>query len=160
MKAAAWNTNGSLDVFDTERPEPDLGWARLAVAACGICGSDLHGFRQGRGGRPGHQPGHEVAGYLDGPVAGTDLEEGRLYALEPIDSCNDCSFCGTGHYNLCRSRRLIGGGAPGGLAEKILVPAHRLYLHQWLQVCDSIFSLRWSQTDRGYFRNTLLNHQR
>lgn len=127
VKAAAWNANGSLDVLETERPEPGAGWARLAVAACGICGSDLHGFRQGRGGRPGHQPGHEVAGYLDGPVEGTDLEEGRLYALEPIDSCNDCSFCGTGHYNLCRSRRLIGGGAPGGLAEKILVPAHRLY---------------------------------
>lgn len=127
MKAAAWNTTGSLDVIDGPAPEPPPGWARLAVAACGICGSDLHGFRHGSGGQAGHQPGHEVAGFVDKVNADVALTEGALYALEPIDSCGHCGHCSTGHYNRCRNRRLIGAGAPGGLAEQVLVPAHRLH---------------------------------
>ena len=127
MKAATWNGSGSLDVVDGPVPEPPEGWARLNVAACGICGSDLHGFRHGSGGRAGGQPGHEIAGYVDKVNADVQLTEGALYALEPIDSCGHCGYCRTGHYNLCRTRRLIGAGAPGGLAEQVLVPAHRLY---------------------------------
>ena len=127
MRAAAWNGSGSLDVADGPSPEPPPGWARLTVAACGICGSDLHGFRHGSGGRLGHRPGHEVAGYLDKLNADIALTQGTLYALEPIDSCGHCGQCRTGHYNRCRSRRLIGAGAPGGLAEQVLVPAHRLH---------------------------------
>ena len=49
-----------MDVIDGPAPEPPPGWARLTVAACGICGSDLHGFRHGSGGQAGHQPGHEA----------------------------------------------------------------------------------------------------
>lgn len=127
MKTAAWNGSGSLDVLDEPLPEPPEGWARLAVAACGICGSDLHGFRHGRGGRAGDRPGHEVAGYLEALNADVDLAAGALYALEPIDACGSCRHCDTGHYSRCRNRRLIGAGAPGGLAEKVLVPAHRLH---------------------------------
>ena len=127
MKAAAWNGSGSLDVHDVPLPSPAEGWARLAVAACGICGSDLHGFRHGRGGRAGDRPGHEVAGYLEALNADAELTQGALYALEPIDSCGSCRHCDTGRYNRCRHRRLIGAGAPGGLAEQVLVPAHRLH---------------------------------
>ena len=127
MRAAVWNGSGTLDIVDQPTPEPPPGWARLTVAACGICGSDLHGFRHGGGGRAGDQPGHEVAGHLDALNADLPLHQGSLYALEPIDSCGGCGHCATGHYNLCRSRRLIGAGAPGGLADQVLVPAHRLH---------------------------------
>lgn len=126
MKAAVWNGSGTLDLVDHEIPEPQAGWARLAVAACGICGSDLHGMRHGMA-PVGQQPGHEVAGFLDGTIPGAELEHGRLYALEPIASCGDCHHCGTGRYNVCRHRALIGAGAPGGLAERVVVPAQRLY---------------------------------
>lgn len=127
MKAIQWNGSGTLDVVDRPTPEPGEGWARLEVAACGICGSDLHGFRHGLPRRAGHQPGHEVAGYLDKLNADVDLEMGALYALEPIRSCGRCEFCRTGRYNVCRNRELIGVGEPGGLAEQVLVPAHRLH---------------------------------
>jgi len=127
MKAARWNSEGTLDVVDGKLPEPPPGWVRLAVAACGICGSDLHGFRHGAGGRPGSQPGHEVAGYLDKLGDGVDLIAGQLYALEPVDNCNHCGHCASGHYNRCTTRKLIGVQAPGGLAEYVLAPASRLY---------------------------------
>ncbi len=127
MKAAKWNNEGTLDVVDDPMPEPPPGWVRLKVAACGICGSDLHGFRHGVGGRPGSQPGHEVAGYADALGDGVDLVEGELYAMEPIDNCMHCGHCSTGHYNRCTTRKLIGVQAPGGLAEYVLAPAERLY---------------------------------
>ena len=127
MKAIQWNGSGTLDVVDRPLPEPPEGWARLSVAACGICGSDLHGFRHGLPSRDGHQPGHEVAGYLSKLNADEDLDLGALYALEPIHSCGTCEYCLTGRYNVCRNRELIGVGEPGGLAEEVLVPAHRLH---------------------------------
>ncbi len=127
MKAASFNAAGELEVTEHTLEEPGPGWMKLAVGACGICGSDLHGFRHGRQAQVGHQPGHEVAGYCTSNDDEHGLESGRLYALEPIDSCNSRGHCNTGHYNRCTTRRLIGAGAPGGLAEEVLVPSHRLY---------------------------------
>ena len=126
MKAAVWNDTGSLDVVGTSVAEPEPGWTRLAVAACGICGSDLHGFRHAGGGTVGHQPGHEVAGYVD-RTTDPALDEGRLYALEPLISCGECRPCRAGFFNRCRARALVGAGAPGGLAEAVLVPNARLH---------------------------------
>lgn len=131
LKAAQWNGSGSLDVVDYEVADPEPGWVRLAVAACGICGSDLHGFRHSGGGTAGHQPGHEVAGFCESTTdfssTDTGIEEGRLYALEPIISCGQCKPCLAGFHNRCRKRSLVGAGAPGGLAQQVLVPAQRLH---------------------------------
>lgn len=127
MKAAQWNGSGSLDLVEREIGDPEPGWAKVAVAACGICGSDLHGFREHQGGVRGQQPGHEAAGYCV-DRGDSSLEEGRLYAIEPIVSCGTCEPCRAGYQNRCRKRDLVGFGTPGGLAEEIMVPCSRLHL--------------------------------
>lgn len=125
MKAAVWDAQGSIKIVDRGLPEPRPGWVRLAVASCGICGSDLHDFRRG-GGVAGRTPGHEVAGYIADPGEPA-LSAGTLVALEPIDSCGHCPCCRSGHYNRCATGELFGMDLPGGFAEYVEVPAQRLH---------------------------------
>lgn len=125
MKAAIWNARGTLDVVDTPTLELPSGWTRLAVASCGICGSDLHQYRRCNG-VAGRTPGHEVAGYVTDPGESA-LPAGTLVALEPIESCGHCSCCRSGHYNRCAGVELFGIDRPGGFAEVMDVPPERLH---------------------------------
>ena len=127
MKAAVWNEQGSLDIVERSIPAPRPGWVRLKVGACGICGSDLHGYRNPEMGWSGTQPGHEITAYVDALGDGVNLDTGTLVAVEPTDACGSCSSCDEGHYNLCAQVKLLGFGLAGGLAEYVEAPAHRLH---------------------------------
>lgn len=98
---------------------------RMRVAACGICGSDLH-FWHGTMPRPvGTAPGHEFAGTIeDGPSGLDDV----LYAASPNVACGRCSFCLIGDTHLCDNAlgRGLGLGADGGIAELVDVPVANL----------------------------------
>jgi len=124
MRRALWTADG-LEVTDVALgPLPD-GWARLRVAACGICGSDLHWWH-GSMRRPlGTAPGHELAGtVVDGPAGLEDV----LYAVSPNVSCGRCAFCQVGKTHLCDRAlgRGLGMGADGGLSEELDVPVANL----------------------------------
>lgn len=101
------------------------GWVRLQVAACGICGSDLHWWH-GDMPRPlGTAPGHELAGtVVDGPAGLDDV----LYAVSPNVSCGTCPFCRVGQTHLCDRAlgRGLGMGADGGLSQLLDVPQTNL----------------------------------
>jgi (R,R)-butanediol dehydrogenase/meso-butanediol dehydrogenase/diacetyl reductase len=45
MKAVEWEAPGRLRLTERAEPRPEPGQAVVAVAACGICGSDLHSYR-------------------------------------------------------------------------------------------------------------------
>lgn len=124
MRRALWTTDG-LEVTEVEPGALREGWARLQVAACGICGSDLHWWH-GTMRRPlGTAPGHELAGtVLDGPAGLDDV----LYAVSPNVSCGRCPFCQVGHTHLCDRAlgRGLGMGADGGLSEVLDVPVANL----------------------------------
>lgn len=124
MQRARWTADGlSLDEVELGALEP--GRARLRVAACGICGSDLHWWH-GSMPRPlGTAPGHELAGtVLDGPEGLDDV----LYAVSPNVSCGTCQFCLVGQTHLCDRAlgRGLGMGADGGLSEVLDVPLTNL----------------------------------
>src|SRR6202142_449907 len=81
-----------------ELPEPDLpneGWARVAVATGGICGSDLHLFAHNTGPSPtlasmGSFPfvlGHEIAGTVIEAGSGCRHREGTRVVLDPCLPC-------------------------------------------------------------------------
>ena len=57
---------GSLEIVEREIPEPQPGWVRLKIEACGVCHSDS---LTKEGAWPGIQyprvPGHEVIGIID-----------------------------------------------------------------------------------------------
>ena len=122
MQQSIWTESGIV-VRDVEpKPLPD-GWLRLKVQACGICGSDLHGYKDGKY-RAGGIPGHELAGTI---MESTVELPDALYAVEPWLWCGQCEFCRIGKVQLCQNSKLIGATVPGGLADFIDVPAMHVY---------------------------------
>ncbi|HET7716883.1 MAG TPA: alcohol dehydrogenase catalytic domain-containing protein [Bauldia sp.] len=99
----------------------------LRVAAVGICGSDLHYFKDGGIGptvigQP-FVPGHEFGGWLEADIEDLQLPRGTLVAVDPNHACGTCEYCRVGHPNLCPNVRFI--GAPphdGAMTERIWVP--------------------------------------
>lgn len=121
MLQARWTAEG-LALGEAEPGPLPSGWVRLTVAACGICGSDLHRYRGPKS--AGVVPGHELAGtVLQAPGPMPDA----LYAVEPWISCGACAPCESGRVQHCRHGRLIGAQVPGGLAEFIDVPAGNVH---------------------------------
>ncbi len=58
-------TESGLEALEVEPGPLQPGWVRLRVAACGICGSDIHQYRGEMRRRAGGTPGHEFAGAVD-----------------------------------------------------------------------------------------------
>ena len=155
MRQARWTESG-LEVVDVEPPPLPRDWVRLRVAACGICGTDLHLWRRELAALVGLAPGHEMAGtVLDGPSGLADA----LYAVEPKHVCGHCDFCVSGRNQLCAELEIFGVARPGGLAEFVDVPASTLHaVHssvspllasfaEPLAVCERAISLARLESD-------------
>ncbi len=101
MRAAVTNDTGRLEVRDV--PDPDLrpGNVRVRVAACGICGSDLHMVESGIV-PPGSIMGHEAAGIVESVGEGVaSLAPGDHVAIDPFDPCGTCANCVAGAEQRC-----------------------------------------------------------
>jgi (R,R)-butanediol dehydrogenase/meso-butanediol dehydrogenase/diacetyl reductase len=114
MKAAIFDGVGKpLRVDDVALPEPGADELLLRVAACGICGSDLHitedpvTFGVGQGAVLGHEFAGEVAA-VGADVAG--LNVGDRVAVAPMWGCGKCPSCLKGEPAWCSQMHLIGGG--------------------------------------------------
>jgi L-iditol 2-dehydrogenase len=133
MKAARLYGPGDIRVEELpEPPPPGPGEVLLAVTAVGICGSDLHYYREGSlGGLVPDEPlilGHEFAGRVEQVGPGVTLPVGTRVAVEPGRSCGQCEACVEGHPNLCPAI-LFCGSPPvdGALRERMLYPASLLF---------------------------------
>jgi len=103
----------------------------LEVKAVGICGSDLHYFKDGGIGaaviRTPFVPGHEFSGRVCEAIPEKNIKSGDLVAVDPNQSCGHCEWCRKGHHNLCPNVRFI--GAPpfdGAMTDKMYVPKSQL----------------------------------
>lgn len=103
----------------------------LDVAAVGLCGSDLHYFKDGGIGsaviKAPFVPGHEFAGYLSEDLPERGLKRGDLVAVDPNKACGHCAWCHEGHPNLCPNVEFI--GAPpfdGAMTQRIWVPRSQI----------------------------------
>src|SRR5664280_1414952 len=106
----------------------------VQVAACGICGSDVHGY-DGTSGRriPPIVMGHEAAGEV--AATGTAVSKCQVGDRVTFDStvyCGECPFCLRGDVNLCDRRQVIGVSCSdyrraGAFAEYIAVPERIVY---------------------------------
>ncbi len=129
MKALVLTAYRKLEIQELPRPEPGPGELRVRVHACGICGSDVHGYDGSSGRRiPPLVMGHEAAGVVD--AVGAEVEAFRPGDRVTFDStihCGVCAFCGSGRANLCDSRRVVGVSPgdyrqDGAFAEAVVVP--------------------------------------
>jgi L-iditol 2-dehydrogenase len=109
------------------------------MRSVGLCGSDLHHYREGTtGGEIHSEPfvlGHEISAEVTEESADQlGLEPGVLVAVDPAHPCGSCEWCRRGHRNLCPNVKFKGAvGHPGGLAERINV-----YPHQAVPVPEEI----------------------
>ncbi|MFT5465952.1 MAG: L-iditol 2-dehydrogenase [Verrucomicrobiales bacterium] len=118
-----------------EVPEPEFGDddVLIAVKACGICGSDIHGMDGSSGRRiPPVIMGHEASGVIEKVGSGVDgWKAGDSVAFDSMIYCGECDVCKAGHTNLCEDRRVIGVSCPeytrhGAFAEFVAIPKHML----------------------------------
>ena len=119
---------------DVPDPRVGPGEVLIAVKACGICGSDVHGM-DGSSGR--RQPpiimGHEAAGLIAEAGAGVEgWEPGQRVTFDSTIYCGECWHCRRGQINLCDNRRVLGVSCDeyrqhGAFAEYVAVPARILY---------------------------------
>jgi L-iditol 2-dehydrogenase len=107
------------------------GEVLLDVAAVGLCGSDLHYYKDGGIGaaliREPFIPGHEFGGYLTEDLEELGLARGSLVAVDPNKACGHCEWCQEGYANLCPNVEFI--GAPpfnGAMTSRIWVPKSQI----------------------------------
>ena len=134
MKALVLTAPSQLEFTDFPKPIPADDEVLLRIHACGICGSDIHGWDGSTGRRrPPLIMGHEAAGEI--VAVGPRVESWRLGDRVTFDStisCGACPYCARGEVNLCDHRRVV-GVAPveyrqhGAFAEFLAVPARILY---------------------------------
>lgn len=116
----------------TEPADPGPGEVLVRIRAVGICGSDLHWYREGGiCGSTARYPqvlGHEPAGEIVALGAGVHgLQPGQRVAIEPAITCGHCELCLAGRRNNCLYSQFMGSPQlPGLFREYALVPAHNL----------------------------------
>lgn len=116
-KAIVVHAARDLRIQEHPAGDPGPGEVRLAMAAGGICGSDLHYYGHGGFGairlREPMILGHEVSGHVTALGPGVDgLCEGDLVALSPSRPCGGCSYCARGQHNHCLHMRFYGSAMP------------------------------------------------
>src|SRR5579859_6232136 len=110
MKALLLSKYKHLEIADLPEPKAGPGDLLVHVAACGICGSDVHGYDGSSGRRiPPIVMGHEAAGIVAGVGAGVDsFRAGDRVTFDSTIYCGECAFCRRGEMNLCDNRQVLG----------------------------------------------------
>jgi L-iditol 2-dehydrogenase len=131
MKALLLSQYRHLEITDIPVPRFGSGEVLVRVAACGICGSDVHGYDGSSGRRvPPIVMGHEAAGVVASVGSGvTDFKEGDRVTFDSTVYCGECVDCLRGEVNLCDRRQVMGVSCRdyrrnGAFAEFVVVPAH------------------------------------
>jgi L-iditol 2-dehydrogenase len=134
MKALLLSAYKKLEITEMPRPVPGPEEVVVQVAACGICGSDVHGY-DGTSGRriPPIVMGHEAAGVIAEVGAGaTSFKPGDRVTFDSTVYCGECDYCRSGQVNLCDFRQVVGVSCgdyrrAGAFAEYVVVPQRILY---------------------------------
>ncbi|MFO7320923.1 MAG: zinc-binding dehydrogenase [Chloroflexota bacterium] len=120
---------GNIELRDIEEPEPGPQQVKIRVRAAGLCGTDLHIYKDEFPSRPPVVLGHEVAGVVEAVGEGvTGIQPGMRVTTETyFSTCGQCRYCRSGHSNLCLNRRSIGSAVNGGFTSALVVPARNIH---------------------------------
>jgi len=102
---------------------------RVAVAYCGICGSDLH-LRHSEAVSAGSVMGHEFSGTISETGEAVEgFAAGDRVTVYPFAPCGQCPSCRRGNSHVCMNAAVTGLGLgmnPGGYAESVVTDASTL----------------------------------
>ncbi len=133
MKAVVKIARGPGNVELREMPEPVAapGQVKVEIAACGICGTDLHVLHDTFRNFPPVILGHEFVGRVvdEGrDVRGKIDRDGRYAVLGATAiTCGRCRFCQSGEFMFCTERRGMGHGVDGAFARYACVRPDQLF---------------------------------
>ena len=135
MKALVWTDKQVVEMQEREVPDY-TGKVLIKVAYAGICGSDVSVYlgKHPRAKTPLIM-GHEFSGVVEAIGQGVDtpLKPGDRVVVDPLYYCGRCRACLAGNTHVCRSLRLYGTDADGGMAQYVAVPEQTV-----LKLPDSI----------------------
>ncbi len=125
MRAARFSGPGTpVRIEEVPYPEPGPDEVVVRVAACGVCGSDLHFLEDMPLPTSPITLGHEPAGTIESiGTAVQNWQAGDRVALTIGGSCGSCPACRSGHPMSCPSIQCPGLQIDGAFAEAIRIPA-------------------------------------
>src|SRR5579863_758054 len=129
ISAAVMRRIGEFDIEEIELDPPQPGEVLVEIAACGLCGSDLHVID---GLIPEPMPlvlGHEAAGTVVALGQGvTHLTSGDHVVLSIVPSCGQCRACRSGRSNLCEvAGRMAATGTLADGTARLHLAGERLH---------------------------------
>ncbi|MEV7232337.1 alcohol dehydrogenase catalytic domain-containing protein [Polymorphospora sp. NPDC051019] len=132
MRALVKQSRSPRDVavIDWRRPVPSAGEVLVRTEAVGLCGSDVHAWKQDIGYEWVARSvvlGHEAVGVVI--EVGSDVDPGwigqRVVPIS-IDGCGECDVCATRRRHICPRRQVLGLSFHGAAADCFTVAAQRL----------------------------------
>jgi L-iditol 2-dehydrogenase len=131
MKAAHFTGLKKVEIVELPMPKPGRpDDVLLRIERVGVCGSDVHYYREGRIGEQAliypATVGHECAGtVVETGAEVAHVRPGDHVAVDPAVVCGTCDQCRQGRPNTCRHLQFMGapGEALGAVAEYRVVPA-------------------------------------
>jgi alcohol dehydrogenase, propanol-preferring len=106
-------------------PAPGPGELLIAIAACGVCRTDLHIADGDIEGVLPIVPGHEIVGRVAAVGEGAEgFEEGDRVGVPWLGrTCGRCRYCRSGRENLCDAPLFTGFSRDGGFATHCVADA-------------------------------------
>lgn len=131
MISAYFIGNGAFETREESIPAIGPSDVLVKVAACGICGTDVHIWHGDKGSAEVTPPvvlGHELAGIVEAVGDKVSNQKvGEHVTVDPNRYCGKCRYCRTGKKQLCENLYAVGVNRNGGFAEYCSVPEDQCY---------------------------------
>ncbi|NKB75815.1 MAG: alcohol dehydrogenase catalytic domain-containing protein [Gammaproteobacteria bacterium] len=135
MRALVIHAPLDLRIESQEVSSPGPDQVAVNIRAGGVCGSDLHYYKNGGFGairlKQPMIPGHEVAGEI-AAIGGnvTGLSVGEPVTINPSLPCLDCQYCRREEFNQCLDMRFYGSAmrfphVQGAFCEHLICEARQ-----------------------------------
>ena len=121
MRAAVAGKPMQVKIIDFPEPQAGEGDIIIEPLVCGVCATDVKTVQRGAN-NPEFALGHEVAGVVVQSAPQSKWKKGARVIVAPYLPCGSCFYCRHNQPGLCEHLYDV-TLKPGGLAERILIPA-------------------------------------
>lgn len=127
---AKFKSPQSWSIKEVNEEKAEAGQIKIKVEYAGICGSDLHIYKEVFDITEGLVPGHEFSGIITEighGVSGFQVGD-RVTSEHTFSVCEKCENCRRGSYQLCKERISLGFEVTGAFGEYVI--ANAKYVHK------------------------------